>query len=67
MIITGGLAQGELRDIVDARGHGHRPAGHAGARDLQELPSVMRPVAGLPLLYLEPLRPSAGDQPTPRR
>ena len=54
VIITGGLAQGELRDIAwMLEGTGVALLVTPAPADLQELPSVMRPVAGLPLLYLD--------------
>ncbi len=54
VIITGGLAQGELRDIAwMLEGTGIALLVTPAPADLQELPSVMRPVAGLPLLYLD--------------
>jgi hypothetical protein len=54
VIITGGLAQGELRDIAwMLEGTGVALLVTRAPADLQELPSVMRPVAGLPLLYLD--------------
>ena len=49
-----GLAQGELRDIAwMLEGTGIALLVTPAPADLQELPSVMRPVAGLPLLYLD--------------
>jgi CoA-binding domain len=54
VVITGGLAQGELRDIAwMLEGTGVALLVTPAPDDLQELPSVMRPVAGLPLLYLD--------------
>jgi CoA-binding domain len=54
VVITGGLAQGELRDIAwMLEGTGVALLVTPAPADLQELPSVMRPVAGLPLLYLD--------------
>jgi hypothetical protein len=54
VIITGGLAQGELRDIAwMLEGTGVALLVTPAPAEVQELPSVMRPVAGLPLLYLD--------------
>jgi CoA-binding domain len=54
VIITGGLAQGQLRDVAwMLEGTGVALLVTTAPADLQELPSVMRPVAGLPLLYLD--------------
>jgi hypothetical protein len=54
VIITGGLVQGELRDIAwMLEGTGVALLVTPAPADVQDLPSVMRPVAGLPLLYLD--------------
>ena len=51
------------RHRLDARGHGHRPARHAGpGRPAGAAASVMRPVAGLPLLPPRPLTPVSDGQ-----
>ena len=54
VIITGGLAQGQLRDVAwMLEGTGIALLVTPAPADLQEVQSVMRPVAGLPLLYLD--------------
>jgi len=54
VVITGGLAQGELREIAwMLEGTGVPLLVTPAPADLQGLQSVMYPVAGLPLLYLD--------------
>jgi hypothetical protein len=54
LIVTGGLARGQLRDIAWAlEGTGVELLVTPGPAELEGLRSEIRPVAGLPLLYLD--------------
>jgi hypothetical protein len=54
LIVTGGLAQGQLRDIAwTLQGTGVQLLVTPTPSDIEGLRSEIRPVAGLPLLYLD--------------
>src|SRR5690606_31031661 len=54
LIVTGGLAQGRLRDLARVlEGTGVEVLVSPTPADLEDLRSEIRPVAGLPLLYLD--------------